>query len=334
MVVFGGGHRGTLSLGALGARGVRILGEHAFANLGESLASLGDVNGDGRGELLIGASQVTEQGRPYAGAAYVVYGRPAGDVDVRQPAGAAFRILGPRAGDGQARAGISVAAVPDVNGDGRTDLLIGAPGAGRRCSPDEGAAYVVFTPPGPTQLDLDDLGASRYAISGLRPSAGAGAGVASAGDWNRDGLGDAFVLREDWSGDGRPRAPQLDLVFGRTPAAPAAPESPPTVEVRQPSLRRLVGKQGLDVFVTSARHTVKGETMLAEVRTSAFGEDQLLGVAYEVATGPSVTRMPVRAPRVYREALRRRTPLAAQLVFSLCTADGREQVLTQPLDLR
>jgi hypothetical protein len=108
----------------------------------------------------------------------------------------------------------------------------------------------------------------------------------------------------------------------------------PVVEVRQPSLRRLTGKQGLDVFVTSDRRTVAGETMLAEVRTSAFGEDDLLAVAYEVATGPSVTRMPVRAPRAYRDALRRRTRLAAQLVFSLCTADGREQVLTQSLDLR
>jgi hypothetical protein len=333
-VVFGGAHRGTLSLAALGARGVRILGEHEFANLGESLAPLGDVNGDGRGDLLIGASQLSERGRPYAGAAYVVYGRPAGDVDLRQPAGAAFRVLGPRAGDGQARAGISVSAVPDVNGDGRTDMLIGAPGAGRRCSPDEGAAFVVFTPPGPTPLDLDDLGVAGYAISGLRPSAGAGAGVASAGDWNRDGRGDAFILQQDWSGDGRPRAPQLDLLLGRTPTAPPAPLSLPAVEVRQPSLRRLVGKQGLDVFVTSERRTVGGETMLAEVRTSAFGEDMVLAVAYEPATGPGGTRMRVRAPRVFRDALRRRTRLAARLVFSLCTADGREQVLTRPLNLR
>ena len=135
---------------------MRIVGEHEFSNLGESLASLGDVNGDGRGDLLIGASQVSLPQRPYAGAAYVVFGRAAGSVDLRRPGGAAYRIAGPPAGEDQARAGLAVAAIPDVNGDGRTDSLIGAPGAGRRCSAEEGAAYVVFSQPSPVPLDLDD----------------------------------------------------------------------------------------------------------------------------------------------------------------------------------
>ena len=74
--------------------------------------------------------------------------------------------------------------------------------------------------------------------------------------------------------------------------------------------------------------------MQAELRTSAFGEEMLLAVAYEAATGPSSTRLRVIAPQPYRSVLRRRTRLATQLVFSLCTADGREQVLTQPLNLR
>ncbi len=334
-VLFGGAHRGTLDLERLGARGVRIVGEHEFANTGESLAPLGDVNGDGRGDLLIGASQVTAaEDRQYSGAAYVVYGRSAGEVDLLRPVGGAFRILGPRAGDGQARAGISVSSVPDVNGDGRTDLLIGAPGAGRRCSPDEGAAFVVFTPPGPTPLDLEDLGASGYAITGLVPASGAGYGVASAGDWNRDGRGDALILQEELGGDGPPRAPRVDIVLGRIPAPPGPPAALPTVEVRQPSLRRLASARGLDVFVESERHTTEHEFMQAELRTSAFGEEMLLAVAYEAATGPSSTRMRLMAPQPYRSVLRRRTRLATQLVFSLCTADGREQVLTQPLNLR
>ena len=118
--------------------------------------------------------------RQYSGAAYVVYGRSAGEVDLRRPAAARSASSARGRVTARREPGISVSSVPDVNDDGRTDLLIGAPGAGRRCmSPDEGAAFVVFTPPGPTPLDLDDLGASGYAITGLVPASGAGYGVAS-----------------------------------------------------------------------------------------------------------------------------------------------------------
>ena len=155
---------GSVSLGELAGRGVRIDGEHEFSNLGEALARLGDVNGDGRDDLLVGASQVSAPGRSYSGAAYVVFGRPGpGRLDLRRVRGGAYRILGPgrdgaAGGTRQGRAGISVAALGDVNGDGRRDMVIGAPGAGRRCSSEEGSAYVVFSQPVATPLDLDNLG--------------------------------------------------------------------------------------------------------------------------------------------------------------------------------
>jgi hypothetical protein len=334
-VVFGGADRGTVALDALGTRGVRITGEHEFANLGEALAPLGDVNGDGRGDLLVGASQVSTLDRSYAGAAYVVFGRQVGDVDLLRPADAAYRILGPPAGDGQARAGVSVAAVPDVNGDGRTDMLIGAPGAGRGCSPDEGAAYVVFSPPGPTAIDLGALGAAGYAISGGRPDAGAGAGVASAGDWNRDGRGDAFVLEDTLGSDEPPRPPRLDLVLGRTPARPAAPTPGqlPRVEIPRPELRRLAGAQGLEATVTVNR-AGPADTALVEIRTSAFGEDFPVAVGYAHVTAPGTRTLKVLAPPELRPALRRRTRLLVQVVLSQCTTSGQEYAVTSELELR
>ena len=82
-----------------GTGGVEIDGEHEFANAGESLASLGDINGDGRGDLLIGASQVSVPDRSYAGAAYVVFGQSAaGRIDLLRPGASAYRILGPHRG--------------------------------------------------------------------------------------------------------------------------------------------------------------------------------------------------------------------------------------------
>ena len=189
-VVFGARRPGDVDVRALGTRGVEIDGEHEFANAGESLASLGDINGDGRGDLLIGASQVSVPDRSYAGAAYVVFGQSAaGRIDLLRPGTSAYRILGPAtAAGGQARAGLAVAALGDVNGDGRRDMIIGAPGAARRCSQDEGAAYVVFSRADPAPLDLGDLGAGGYLIRGgtwttptrARPSRRPATGTATA----------------------------------------------------------------------------------------------------------------------------------------------------------
>ena len=53
-VVFGKASPTNVNLGALGANGVRIEGALAGDHLGWSLASAGDVNADGKGDLLIG----------------------------------------------------------------------------------------------------------------------------------------------------------------------------------------------------------------------------------------------------------------------------------------
>ena len=319
-VVFGGPHRGVLRLGALGRRGVRIMGEHEFSNLGESLASLGDVNGDGRGDLLIGASQVSLFQRPYAGATYVVFGRAAGSVDLRRPGGAAYRIAGPPAGEDQARAGLAVAAISDVNGDGRTDSLIGAPGAGRRCSAEEGAAYVVFSQPSPVPLDLDALGAAGYEISGAAPEDFVGTGVASAGDWNGDGRGDALVLRTDF-GSSPKRPPRLDLLLGRQPPAGPTPAQLPSVAIPSPSLTRFLGRSGLDARVTAA---AIGDIVTVEVRTTAFGDDLPLAAAAFRVTAPGTTTVKLTAFALWRRALGNRTRIPVRVLVSQCTAAGQE----------
>jgi len=103
---------------------------------GQSVASAGDVNGDGLDDLLIGAAT---WGAPYdetySEAVYLFYG-PIGEEEVIEDADAIFT-------DPYGRGSYSVSSAGDLDGDGLDDILIGNP----QYSVDwtyQGAAYVIF----------------------------------------------------------------------------------------------------------------------------------------------------------------------------------------------
>ncbi|ETD86608.1 FG-GAP repeat protein [Rhodobacter capsulatus] len=121
---------GTLDLAALNpSEGFAITGAGSNDALGWAVSAAGDVNGDGLGDLVLGAP-----GRDGGtGAAWVIFGRnvaagatPFGTLDLADLDGLDGLALIGWAG---ASAGISVAAAGDLNGDGLGDLLLGAPGA-------------------------------------------------------------------------------------------------------------------------------------------------------------------------------------------------------------
>jgi FG-GAP repeat protein len=337
-VVFGARDSRSLNLAELGERGVRIDGEHEISYFGGALAPVGDLNGDGRGELLIGAPHVSAPERRYVGAAYVVFGRSdPGALDIRRPDGGAYRILGPRlAARGQGRAGVSVAATGDVNGDGRPDMIVGAPDAGRRCSPEEGAAYVVFGQPIASPLDMGRLGAAGYAIRGGVPDSNAGALVAGAGDWNGDGRGDALVLRAHLDDSRRRQRPRLDLVFGRPPPAlppPPTDEQLPRIEIPRPSLRRLASGRAITARVT-VNESGPADAALVEVYAAALGPDLPVALGYANFSRPQTKSVDLTAPEFVRGLLRRRDRLRARVVVSQCTTAGHEYIARTRLVLR
>jgi len=177
-----------------GANGFRIGAPGATARTGYSVASAGDVNGDGIDDLIVGSPQTDVNGA-LSGAAYVVFGRDTGfsaNFEVSTLDGSnGFRMLGVSTGD---TAGLSVASAGDFNDDGFADFIVGAPSADPNVA-GAGASYVVFgrdTGFGPS-LDLSALnGSDGFRIDG--PSLGDFAGrVASAGDVNGDGIDDLII---------------------------------------------------------------------------------------------------------------------------------------------
>ncbi len=158
-----------------------------------SMTRVGDVNGDGLDDVLVGADLADQSGRSGSGAVYVVFGKRddepvrLAEFDSNMQAGAGYRVDGPGP---MALAGGRLAGVGDMNADGRTDFIVGAPF--------NGASYVVFGQATPTPVDLMtfDLGAqgnAGFRISTYVPDASDGYSVGSAGDVNGDGIPDVIV---------------------------------------------------------------------------------------------------------------------------------------------
>jgi len=152
---------------------------------GEALAT-GDINGDGRADVVVGSSRDAVSGASEQGHAYVFSG-----VD-----GSLLYDLGAAAPDlvAYSRFGHAV-ATGDVNGDGRADVAVGAPGA---LSTQAGKVYVFS---GAT-------GALLYEVVASALDTGFGWSVA-LGDVSGDGKADLLA------GAAREKFPNTNLRAGR-----------------------------------------------------------------------------------------------------------------------
>ena len=148
-----------------------IRGDQSGAELGYSVASAGDVNGDGYGDVIVGAPG-SDEGLNNTGRVFVHLGEAAGIQRIATWTTAAVA---------RNRFGLSVATAGDTNGDGLDDVLVGS---------EAGGSVFLGTSSGVSSTSAWTPNGNDNVVT-----------VAGLGDLNRDGFDDVVVGDEVYIGN-------------------------------------------------------------------------------------------------------------------------------------
>ncbi len=232
-VVFGGQNfaslvdaNGAISLSSLdGTNGFMLNGISADDGSGNSVSSIGDINGDNIDDIIIGARDADPNGLS-SGQSYVVFGGQnfAGMVDANGAIELSsldgmngFKINGVAAGDGS---GGFVGSAGDINNDGFDDITISAINADPN-GESSGQSYVVFGGQNFASLvdangaiELSNLdGTNGFKLNGITAFERSGYNFGSAGDINNDGIDDLILGAVDADPNGTSSG-QTYVLFG------------------------------------------------------------------------------------------------------------------------
>ncbi|MBI3756654.1 MAG: FG-GAP repeat protein, partial [Deltaproteobacteria bacterium] len=188
----------------------RVDGDASGDDLGWCLASIGDLNGDGIPELLIGAPDNPTTGIGYVkivdGATGALIAR-INDPDGPNPY--------PNSVFGTNEFGDAVSEAGDVNGDGVPDFMVGAPSARPNGMNNAGSVFIYSGKIDPVTHQFPLL----YRFNGEHPNdlfGGCCGGVDSIGDLDGDGIGDLVVAAPAANPNGKLDAGSVYVFSGRT----------------------------------------------------------------------------------------------------------------------
>jgi predicted nucleic acid-binding Zn-ribbon protein len=192
-------------------------GEDAGDNSGSSVAGVGDVNGDGYDDMLIGA-HYNDDGGNNAGQTYLILGKQWGLFSDTDLSAASASFIGEYAND---YSGFSVAGVGDVNEDGYGDILVSSFYDNFGGS-DSGQTYLILGKASGWAMDTD-LSAASASFYGEDRNDHTGVSVAGAGDVNGDGYDD-ILIGAYFNDDGGSNAGQTYLILSNVD--PPGPKNP------------------------------------------------------------------------------------------------------------
>ena len=188
--------------GMISIHGVETSGSPTFTSI--TLGSVGDINGDGFNDLLVG-SPTDSTGAAFSGSISLFTGSPdqsGGSYDY--VSGAAWHMNGAAAGDNY---GSSITALGDFNGDGKADFAVGSSNAdtngGSNPEVGQGRVTVYFG-----SNNFGDLSTNKLVIDNLGSASAQhfGSQIIGVGDFNGDHLDDMMIRSEN----------SVALVYGST----------------------------------------------------------------------------------------------------------------------
>ena len=269
--LFAGGPTGLSTTNSLRPRGNQL---HAY--FGGQVAGGGDVNGDGYSDLLA-AANAFDAGQTNEGRAFLFAGAAA------MP-GPAPSWTG-EGGQSDARYGETVRSGGDVNGDGYSDILVGAPSASGPLG-GEGRAYLYLgSSTGPAL-------APAWTATGEQFVELLGTAIASAGDVNGDGYSDVIVGSDRYA-NGHPFAGRARLYLGSAAGLSASPAWTSEGIVDQEGVGREVASAG-DVNADGYSDVI----VLAAQQLRLY-----LGSASGLAASPAWTGPPANPTGIHRASI-------------------------------
>lgn len=152
-------------------------GNQNDALYGHSAGSAGDINGDGFDDIIVGAYNY-DNGQSNEGAVFVYHGSKNG-ININFASMLELNQV-------NANFGYSASSAGDVNGDGYSDIVVGAPKYSNG-QLNEGCAIIFYG----SSNGVNSLG--QIVVEGNQQSASTGNSVSSAGDVNADGYGDIII---------------------------------------------------------------------------------------------------------------------------------------------
>lgn len=159
---------------------------------GRAIASIGDINGDGIGDVAVGSNE-DAGGGTLRGSVWICFMNTDGTV---KSSPAPVEITGTAVGCANSDFfGTSVAGIGDLNSDGYKDIVVGAPGSDITGNTDCGAIYIVFLNASAGLVGTPykiTKGTTGFGTS-LGASSGFGSSVTNLGDINNDQKTDIAV---------------------------------------------------------------------------------------------------------------------------------------------